>query len=88
MLLRNLALASSLAIAAVPAAAYAAPQAAAAQTVQVSTPKAGTSAETKSYAEREQLSTQAADFQGGDIVVIGVSGGALVVLLFLLLILV
>ncbi len=87
MLLRNLALATSLAIAAAPAAVYAdAP--AAVETVQVKAPLASSTADAKSYADREQQEPKAADFQGGDLVVIGVSGGALIVLLFLLLILV
>jgi hypothetical protein len=86
MLLRNLALASSLALAAAPAAVYAdAP--AAAETVQLKAPKTS-STDAKSYADREQQEPKAAEFQGGDVVVIGVSGGALIVLLFLLLILV
>jgi len=86
MLLGHLALASSLALAAAPAAAYAeAP--AAAQTVKVQAPRSSTT-DAKDYAEREQQNQKTADFQGGDLVVLSVSGGALIVLLFLLLILV
>ena len=83
MLLRNLALASSLALAAAPAAAYAAPQTSA--LVERASVKTSTSTD---YAEREQQDKQVGEFQGGDMIVIGVSGGALIVLLFLLLILV
>ena len=84
MLLRHLALASSLALAAAPAVAYAeAPVAA--QTVKVDAPKPGT-ADAKGYAEREQQDKKTGEFQGGDEVVIGVSGGALLVLLLVLLI--
>ena len=86
MLLRNLALASSLALAAAPAAVYA-DVPAAVETAQVKAPTAS-SADATSYADREQQEPTVADFQGGDLVVIGVSGGALIVLLFLLLILV
>ena len=87
MFLRNLALASSLALAAAPTAAYAAPTVAA-ETSRIKAPIASAEA-AKNYAEREQQDNhKTAEFQGGDIVVIGVSGGALVVLLFLLLILV
>ena len=88
MLLRNLALATTLAVGA-PAVAYAAPEApAAVQTVSVNVaPKASTSDAT-SYAQREKQDQKAADFQGGDLVVVGISGGAILVLLILLLILV
>ncbi|HEX5057815.1 MAG TPA: hypothetical protein VFV99_00585 [Kofleriaceae bacterium] len=88
MLLRNLALATTLAVGA-PAVALAAPDApAAVQTVSVkAAPKASTSDAT-SYAQREKQDQKAADFQGGDLVVVGISGGAILVLLILLLILV
>lgn len=86
MLLRNLALATTLAVGA-PAAAFAAPQApVAVETVKVQAPTPS-SADASSYAEREKQSEKAADFQGGDVLVVGVSGGAILVLLFLLLIL-
>lgn len=86
MLFRNLALATSLALAGAPAVASA-QTAAIVETTQVQAPRSNT-ADANSYAEREQQDTQVAEFQGGDIVVIGVSGGAMIVLLFLLLILV
>jgi hypothetical protein len=85
MLLRNFALATSLALGAAPSAVYAAPTAVVERASGVTRPSADDS---KSYAEREQQDKQAGEFQGGDVVVIGVSGGALIVLLFLLLILV
>jgi hypothetical protein len=87
-MLRNLALATSLAVAAAPAVAYAAPAApVAAHTVKVAAPAQASSTDAKSYADREAQSQKAGDFRGGDAVVIGVSGGAIVVLLILLLIL-
>jgi hypothetical protein len=87
MLLRNLALATSLVVGA-PAAAFAAPQAPAlVEAVQIKAPQASES-DASSYAEREKQDHKAADFQGGDVVVVGVSGGAIIVLLVLLLILV
>jgi hypothetical protein len=88
MLLRNLALASALVVGA-PTAAMAAPTTAvAAETVktQARTP-ASSSSDAASYAEREQHDKQAAEFQGGDMIVIGLSGGAILVLLALLIIL-
>jgi hypothetical protein len=85
MLLRNIALASALAVGA-PAVAAAAPEApAAVETVKVQAPKAAT--DSTNYAQREAQDKKAADFQGGDVLVIGITGGALVVLLFLLLVL-
>ena len=85
MLLRNLALATTLAVGA-PAVAFAADAPAVVQTVNVA-PKASTSDAT-SYAQREKQDQKTADFQGGDLVVVGISGGAILVLLILLLILV
>jgi hypothetical protein len=86
MLLRNLALATSLVVG-VPAAAYAAPQVAAqVETTQVKAPTSSTE-DAAGYAEREKQSEKAADFQGGDVLVVGISGGAILVLLLLLLIL-
>lgn len=86
MLLRNLALASSLALATAPAVAYAKPEApVAAQTVKVQVPQSSPS-DAKGYAEREQQDKKTGEFQGGDLIVIGVSGGALLVLLLVLLI--
>jgi hypothetical protein len=85
MLLRTLAIASTLALAA--PAAYAAPEApVAVETVKVKAPQQN-QADASGYAEREKQDTKAADFQGGDMVVIGISGGAILVLLLLLLIL-
>lgn len=87
MLLRNLALATSLAVAAAPAVAYAGPTApVAAETVKVKAPQSSQSDST-SYAQREKQDKKAADFQGGDVLVVGISGGAILVLLLLLLIL-
>jgi len=90
MLLRNLALATTLAVGA-PAVAFAADAPATVQTVQTVSvkvaPKASTSDAT-SYAQREKQDQKAANFQGGDLVVVGISGGAILVLLILLLILV
>ena len=85
MLLRNLALATSLAVAA-PAAAFADTQPVAAETVKVKAPKAS-STDATNYAQREKQDQKAADFQGGDVLIVGISGGAILVLLLLLLIL-
>ena len=85
MLLRKLALATTLAVAA-PTVALAAEPAAVVETVKVNAP-ASSSSDAKNYAEREQQDHKAANFQGGDLVVIGISGGAILVLLLLLLIL-
>lgn len=86
MLLRNLALATTLAVGA-PAAAFAGPEApAAVETVKVKAPQASSSDATN-YAEREKQDQKAANFQGGDVIVVGISGGAILVLLLLLLIL-
>ena len=40
------------------------------------------------YADREQQTPKTADFQGGEIMVVGVTGGAFILLLVVLLILV
>ena len=86
MLLRNLALATTLVVGA-PAAAFAAPEApAVVETVKVKAPQAS-QADATSYAEREKQDQKAASFQGGDVIVVGISGGAILVLLLLLLIL-
>ena len=86
MLLRNLALATTLAIGA-PAVAYAAPEApAAVETVKTPAPAASHS-DAASYAQREKQDHKAANFQGGDVIVIGISGAAIIVLLLLILIL-
>ena len=83
MLLRNLALATSLAVAA-PAAAFADTAPVAAETVKVQAPKASAS-DAASYAQREKQDQKAADFRGGDVLVVGISGGAILVLLILIL---
>ena len=86
MLLRNLALATTLAVGA-PAAAFAAPNApAAVETVKVKAPQAS-STDASGYAQREKQDQKTADFQGGDVLVVGISGGAILVLLLLVLIL-
>ena len=85
MLLRNLAIASTLALA-TPAVAYAAEGPAAVEVVK--TPQQAPKADShNNYAQREAQDKKAADFQGGDLLIVGVSGGAIIVLLFLLLIL-
>lgn len=88
MLLRisSLAIASSLALAAPTAYAAAADAPVAVQTANVKAPQSS-QADGNGYAEREKQDQKAADFQGGDAVVIGISGGAILVLLLLLLIL-
>jgi len=87
MLLRNLALATSLAIGA-PAVALAEP-AAVVETVKTQTPTPTPSqSDATNYAQREQKDQKAANFQGGDLVVVAISGGAILVLLFLVLILI
>ncbi|HTL35371.1 MAG TPA: hypothetical protein VL326_19715 [Kofleriaceae bacterium] len=48
-------------------------------------PKAA--ADSHNYAQREAQDQKTADFQGGDLLIVGISGGAIIVLLFLLLIL-
>jgi hypothetical protein len=59
------------------------------QTVEVQkAPVAASHADTQGYAQREQQDAkQVANYQGGDTVVIGISGGALIVILIVLLIL-
>ena len=85
MMLRKLALVTTLAVGA-PTIALAADPPTAAETVKVQAPKPAP-AESTNYAQREQQDQKAAQFQGGDVLVIGISGGAILVLLFLLLIL-
>jgi hypothetical protein len=85
MLFRNLAIASTLALGA-PAVAYAAPEAPAAVEV-VKTQAPAPSADSHNYAQREAQDKKVQDFQGGDLLIVGISGGAIIVLLFLLLIL-
>ena len=87
MLLRNLALATTLAVG-VPAVAFATPEApAAVETVKVKAPQQASQSDSTSYAQREKQDQKAANFQGGDVLVVGISGGAILVLLLLLLIL-
>ena len=81
----KLALASALALGTAPAVAMADTTA---PIAQVQREQAPTPAEdTSGYAEREAQDRQVQNYQGGSTVVIGISGGALLVLLFLLLIL-
>jgi hypothetical protein len=84
MSIRTATLVAGLMLAA-PAAALAAPTTEIVETTQA--PKRAQQVETKSYAEREARDKQAANYEGGNTVVIGISGGALVVLLVLLLLL-
>ena len=85
MLLRNLAIATTLAIGAPAVAAAAdAPAVVQVEKAQTAAPKA---ADSHNYAQREAQDQKAADFQGGDLLIVGISGGAIIVLLFLLLIL-
>ena len=87
MLLRNLALATTLAVGA-PAVAFADSQApVAAETVKVQTPAKASASDAANYAQREKQDQKAANFQGGDVLVVGISGGAIIVLILLLLIL-
>ena len=79
----SLALVSALALAA-PSAAFAAPERPAAAHVEKA-PAPAAKAEAVDYAQRESKDTKVADYQGGSRVVIGISGGALVVLLIVLL---
>jgi hypothetical protein len=85
MLLRNLALATTLAVGA-PAIAFADTKPVAVETVTVKAQQAS-AADATNYAEREQQNQKAAEFQGGDVLIVGISGGAILVLLLLLLIL-
>ena len=86
MLLRNLAIASTLALGAPAVAAAAdAPAVVQVEKTQTAAPKAA--ADSHNYAQREAQDQKTADFQGGDLLIVGVSGGAIIVLLFLLLIL-
>jgi hypothetical protein len=83
----KLVLASALALGAAPAVASAAPVAHEVQVVRTPTQAPVQSADSHDYAARESQDKQVANYQGGSTVVIGISGGALLVLLFLLLIL-
>ena len=50
-----------------------------------SAPTRAASTDTSSYAQREQQDKQVANYEGGSVLVIGISGGALIVLLLILL---
>lgn len=54
-----------------------------APTVAMATPTPS-AADAASYAEREQQEPQAADFEGGDLMIVAISAGTIVVLLCLL----
>jgi hypothetical protein len=86
-LTQSLAFASALALAAAPAVATAAPVAPIAHTVKAPAKTGPVSEVATNYAQREAQDKQVANYEGGNVVVIGISGGALLVLLFLLLIL-
>ncbi len=85
-LTKSLAFASALALAAAPA--VAAPTAPVATHTVKSTTPAVTPVQDDGadYAQREAKDKAVANYEGGSTVVIGISGGALLVLLFLLLI--
>jgi hypothetical protein len=88
MLLRKLALATTLAIGTVGAPAVAFAEApAAVETVKVNKAPQPSQSDSTNYAQREKQDQKAADFKGGDVIVVGISGGAILVLLLLLLIL-
>jgi hypothetical protein len=86
MSIRTATLVAGLMLAA-PVAALAAPPTEIVRKTDTQAPKRAQQVETKSYAEREARDKQAANYEGGNTVVIGISGGALVVLLVLLLLL-
>src|SRR5688572_4601540 len=72
---------------ATPTVALAAPQQPVATQVAAApaAPAKAAAAETSSYAEREQQDKQVADYEGGSVVVVGISSGTLIVLLLVLL---
>lgn len=70
-----------------PAVAFADTAPVAAHVETVKAPAPAPQADSSDYAKREVQDKKVADYQGGNTVVIGISGGALVVLLVLLLIL-
>lgn len=89
MLLRTASLALATTLALGGTAAVAAPEAPAiAHTVNVKAPAPAPHDDVSSYADREQQDPKTADFQGGEVMVVGVTGGALILILVLLLILV
>lgn len=81
----KLVLASALALGAAPAVAAADTVAPIVEVQKASAPQPAQ--DTSGYAQREAADKQVQNYQGGSTVVIGISGGALLVLLFLLLIL-
>ena len=88
MLLRTASVAIAAALAGAPAAAMAADKPVAAEHQSApSAPAAANQDETNTYAARQQHDQKTADYQGGSLVVVGISGTALVVLLLLILIL-
>lgn len=83
-----LAIAAALAFAAPTAFAAAPDQTVEVQTTRTPAPVAASNADTQGYAQREQKdATHVANYQGGSTLVIGISGGALLVILIVLLIL-
>jgi hypothetical protein len=91
MLLRSTALAVAAALALGTPAAMAAPEPTHAVEVQKTTtgPVAASTDDAAGYAQREKTDVkQVGDYQGGSTVVIGISGGALIVILIVLLILI
>jgi hypothetical protein len=90
MLLRPTALAVAAALALGTPAAMAAPETTHAVEVQktAQAPVAATSDDAANYAAREKTDAKkVANYQGGDVVVVGISGGALIVILIILLVL-
>lgn len=83
---RSILLATTLAVGAAPAIAWASEPAAVVETTKVQAPTPSEEDAT-SYAQREQQNPKAASFQGGNLLIVGVSGGAILVVLFLLLLL-
>lgn len=85
---RSMALTTALVLAVSPALVTAAPSAvptAPAATREAPRVPVPGEADAASYAEREARDADAAAFEGGNVVIVSISGGALVVLLFLLL---
>jgi hypothetical protein len=71
---------------AAPAAASAAPQRPiATQVTSAPAPVKATTADASRYAQREKQAPQVANYEGGQVIIVGISGAALVVLLLILL---
>lgn len=83
----SLALAAGLALGAPAAAADPTPTVAAEHVAAPARPAASPEAGSR-YAQREKQDNKAAEFQGGQLVVVGVSGAAVLVLIILLLLLI